>query len=373
MPWEEVTKMSRKVEFVNLALAKTESFTELCSRFNISRKTGYQLLSRYQKEGLLGLEEKPRRPYESPQKTATEIEKKILEIRDWKRTWGGRKIRRFLLERGETAIPAPSTITDILRRHGYLDEKENCKHRKFIRFEHEAPNDLWQMDFKGHFEIGRGRCHPLTILDDHSRYSIGLKACSRETHDVVKNHLIDVFRNYGMPLRMNMDNGSPWACTKGSLRYTRLTIWLIRLGIRVSFSGIRHPQTNGKDERFHRTLKSELLQFNYFKTIEETQKSFNRWRDEYNMDRPHEALNLDTPIRHFQVSKRAFPERLSSIEYQDSDIVRKVDAAGKIGFSSKKFFISEALYGEYIALRKTQLEDKYDVYFCNQRITSLIK
>lgn len=240
------------------------------------------------------------------------------------------------------------------------------------RFEHEAPNDLWQMDFKGHFEFGQGRCHPLTVLDDHSRFSIGLKACANEKAPIVKDSLIDMFRCYGLPHRMNLDNGTPWASHIGGFRYTSLSIWLIRIGIRVSFSRIYHPQTNGKDERFHRTLKAELLQFHYFKTLKEAQRYFDRWRQEYNFERPHEALKLDTPGKHYIPSKRSYPEKLPVIEYRDVDIVRKVDSVGKISFKNRDYFISEALRGEYVALRECHEDDgEYEIIFCNQRVTRI--
>ena len=372
MPWQEVTRMSSKHEFVQLASSKTTSFSELCIRFGISRKTGYVLLNRYKEEGLPGLEERSRKPKNSPERTCVQLEEKVIELRLRKSTWGGRKIRKWLLNQGEPEVPAASTITDILRRHGYISESESSQRKHYIRFEHEHPNDLWQMDFKGHFEIANGRCHPLTILDDHSRYSIGLKACYRETTNTVKNHLIDVFRCYGLPRRMNMDNGSPWATAKGNFRYTALSIWLIRIGIKVSFSRVRHPETNGKDERFHRTLKDELLQFNYFKTCKDAQKSFDIWRDEYNCERPHEALNLEVPIKRYQISNRAYPEHIPSIEYRERDIVRRVDAAGKIGFNGTSYFLSEALRGESIALRETS-ENIYDVIFCDQKMGTIDK
>lgn len=372
MPWKEVTPMSSKLEFVQLARLKTEAFSTLCRRFNISRKTGYKLLNRYLEEGASGLLEQSKRPHSIPHKTDKLIEEKVLKVREWKKTWGGRKIRRWLQEQGETRVPAESTITDILRRHGYINEEEAIKHKAYIRFEHKAPNDLWQMDFKGHFEMGEGRCHPLTILDDHSRFSIGLKACSGERSITVKNHLIDVFQRYGLPYRMNMDNGTPWACTKGRLRYTALSIWLIRLGIKVSYSRIRHPQTNGKDERFHRTLKNELLQFHYFKTLKQAQNHFDVWRNEYNCMRPHEALQLDVPSKHYTISNRTFIEQLPPIEYCERDIVRKVDEVGKISYKSQDYFISQALKGEYIALREVR-EDVFKVFFCNQQITTIDK
>lgn len=370
MPWHEVSRMSLKLEFVKLVLEGKSPFSELCARFNISRPTGYQLLKRYKESGLSGLEGLSRRPHSSPSKTGQEIEEKVVELRQKKPCWGGRKLRAWLLNQGEREVPSASTITDILRRHGLINVEESKKHQPFIRFEHGAPNDLWQMDFKGHFAMANGRCHPLTILDDHSRFSIGLQACQNQTGLTVKTHLIRLFQRYGLPSRMNMDNGVPWNAIKNGRNFTELSFWLIRLGIRLSFSSFGHPQTNGKDERFHRTLKRELLQFHYFKHLEEAQEKFDEWREEYNLERPHEALNMKPPVTRYQVSQRMYSEKLPAIEYRNTDIVRKVDKAGKISYKNMDYFISEGLRGEYIALREK--EDKtLEVFYLNQKVSKI--
>jgi len=367
MPWQEVTKMLSKKEFVRLAMEGRQSFSDLCERFTISRNTGYKLLKRYQEVGEAGLESYSRRPHRSPSKTTEQVEKRVLEVREENPTWGGRKIRAWLLNAGEKNVPASSTITDILYRYGKILETRRQADEPYKRFEHESPNDLWQMDFKGHFSMMRGRCHPLTILDDHSRFSIGLKACENQRGPTVKKHLIEIFRQYGLPLRMNMDNGVPWrACGYGK-HYTELSVWLIRVGIRLSFSRFRHPQTNGKDERFHRTLKTELLQFHYFRDNAEAQKRFDKWREKYNLERPHEALKMKPPIARYQTSPRKYPEQLPAIEYLETDIVRKVDRAGEISYRNRDYFIGEALCGEYVVLRPCS-EHSYDVYFCHQKL-----
>jgi transposase InsO family protein len=369
MPWNEVTKMSLKLEFVRFALKHEVPFSRLCRRFKISRKTGYKLLQRYAEEGESGLSDHSRRPLSSPIKTTSEIEKKIIDLRQLKPSWGSRKIHAYLENKGAKNLPALSTITDILRRNNLI-VKRDVPPKAFERFEHVSPNDLWQVDFKGHFAIRTGRCHPLTILDDHSRYSIGLKACRGENTKTVKKHFIEVFEEFGLPFRMNFDNGTPWASsTSKHFRFTELTFWLLRLGIQVSFSKIRRPQTNGKLERFHRTLKSEVLQYEYFWNLKSAQKRFDAWRFEYNHERPHEAIDLKSPVSRYKCSSRLYPADLPDIEYRDTDIIRSVDAGGKISYQNKKIFISEGLKYLPVALRES--EGLIGIYFCHQKLLSI--
>lgn len=370
MPWEKVTEMSLKLEFIQFALNQTEPFTTLCKRFKISTKTGYKLLNRYHEFGQAGLQEQSRRPLSSPNKTTERIEEKILAVRKKKPYWGGRKIRAYLANLGQPSLPATSTITDILNRHGLI--KDNDKPSKaFERFEHSQPNDLWQIDFKGHFPMHRQRCHPLTILDDHSRFSLGLKACLNESKMIVQEHFISVFEEYGLPFRINFDNGTPWAAIKSGKRYlTELSLWLIRLGIQVSYSRIKRPQTNGKIERFHQTLKKELLQYQYYLNLDDAQKSFDKWRLEYNFERPHEALNLKTPGSRYCMSTRRYPEKLPEIEYRSTDIIRKVDVSGRISYQNKKIFIGEGFKHMPVGLRETS-GDVLSIYFCHQKVVSI--
>lgn len=369
MPWNEVTKMSLKLEFVRFVMQGKETFSDLCKRFKISRKTGYKILNRYNEHGEAGLVELSRRPHSCPTQTNTVLEEKITKLREKKPYWGGRKIRAYLNEHGEKNLPAESTISDILRRHGLITKKDTPE-KGFERFEHKKPNDLWQVDFKGHFEMHRGRCHPLTVLDDHSRYSIALRACNSENGDIVKRHFIDIFEEHGLPYRINFDNGSPWASVSSRYyKFTVFTLWLIRLGVQVSYSKIRRPQTNGKLERFHRTLKSELLQYHHFLNLADAQEHFDPWRLEYNHERPHESLGLKSPMTRYEFSNRQYRDELPPIEYRITDIVRRVDAAGKISFNSKKIFIGEALRYLPVGLREKE-GDKFDIYFCNQKLLS---
>lgn len=369
MPWKECTPMTERIEFVHLAVLTDANIAELSKRFGISRKTAYKWLGRYQQQGLTGLMDLSRQPHHSPQLAPPDITAAVLKLRRRHPRWGGRKLRRRLLLLGHTGVPAPSTITAILRRHGSLSEAASS-HRPYQRFEAKRPNDLWQMDFKGHFAIAQGRCHPLTVLDDHSRYAVGLHACPDERGERVKAHLVDIFRRHGLPRSMLMDNGGPWGHDQDH-PYTPLTVWLLRLGIRVIHGRPYHPQTQGKDERFHRTLKAEVLGYCQHETLAGCQQHFTRWRQVYNWERPHDALALSVPGDRFRVSERPYPECLAPIEYGPDDKVRKVCQLGMISFCGHTFKVGKAFSGEYVAIRPQVEDGNFDVVYCNQQVAEL--
>jgi len=371
MPWKKVTTMSLRLEFVRLALHEDANVSDLCQRFGISRKTGYKWLNRYQQHGKESLMDQSRRPQISPNRTPAEIEELVLQARDRYPVWGGRKIRSLLLRDGHVDIPCPSTITAILHRNGRMDAAESVKHKAFQRFEKKHPNELWQMDFKGHFAMtGGGRCHPLTVLDDCSRFLLGLRACANETHETVVEQLTSIFRLYGIPDRMLMDNGSPWG-SDGDNPYTRLTVWLIRLGINISHGRPYHPQTQGKDERLHRTLNEELINRRRFPDLWHCQPVFDDWRDTYNQVRPHQALDMCVPGERYRLSSRCFPETLPPILYDTADIVRKVDVCGRISFRSRKFRVGKAFHQQPVALRPTDIDGVFQVFFCHKPVAQI--
>ena len=371
MPWGEVTVQSQRQEFVRLGAEPQANIRELCRRFGVSPKTGYKWLGRYRAGGLDGLTDQSRRPRHSPARSADVLEQQVVALRERYPDWGGRKLRALLLGEGLEDVPSASTITAILRRHGRLDGPRAGLPAAYIRFEHEAPNQLWQMDFKGDFALvdgRRGRCYPLTVLDDHSRYNLCLRACPNQQERTVQEALADAFRCYGLPLRMTADNGSPWGNTRGE-SLTALGAWLVRLGIRFSHSRPYHPQTQGKDERFHRTLKSELLVREGFASLANAQVAFDGWRDRYNLIRPHEALAQRPPVSRYQPSPRPFPEVLPVVEYDSSDEVRKVQGKGEISFRGREYLIGRGLQGQPVALRRSGEEvDTWDVYYCGQRL-----
>jgi len=298
------------------------------------------------------------------------MEAAILGVRESHPSWSGYKIKANLRRKGWEGLPAHSTITEILRRHGQIDPQESSKHRPLQRFEMEQPNQLWQMDFKGHFALQAGRCHPLTVLDDHSRFLLGLRACPDETNRTVKEQLSDIFRQYGLPERMLMDNGSPWGDDRSN-PYTIFTAWLIRLGIQISHGRPFHPQTQGKDERLHRTLNDELLNQLPLVTLGDCQKHFDHWREMYNHERPHQAIAMAVPADRYQPSPRSFPEQLPPILYDPADKVRKVDSSGKISCFGHTFRVGKAFRSYPVAIRPADVDGDFDVFFCHQPIARI--
>jgi transposase InsO family protein len=372
MPWKVSCPVSQRKDFLASAMVEGANISALAREYGITRTTAYKWLDRVRREGWEGLGDRSRRPHAFPLKTNPHVEGRIIELRDKHPAWGARKLRHCLLRDKVQGVPAPSTITEILRRNGLLDPEESLKHTPFKRFEHPAPNDLWQMDFKGEFPLEKERCYPLTAIDDHSRYVVCLQACPNLRTETTRVALISKFRTYGLPRRMTMDNGAPFAIFKhGRPAWTRLTVWLVRLGIHVSHSRPHHPQTQGKDERFHRTLNEELISRSQYNSLEGAQESFDAWLRIYNCERPHEALSMDVPSSRYRPSERQYPERLESFTYGDADIVRKVQSRGQIKYKNNRYFIGEAFTGEYIALKPTRLDGRFDVYYCHQRIAGI--
>lgn len=359
--------MSLRLEFVQLAGQEGTNIRQLCRRFGVSAPTAYKWLERFGAEGPAGLVDRSRRPHRSPRRTTPAIEALLIDERDRYPARGGRKLRRQLANAGHQLLPAASTVTAILRRQGRLEPVESAKHRAWQRFEHAAPNQLWQMDFKGHVPTAAGRCHPLTMIDDHSRFAVCLQACADERGETVKQHLITAFRHYGLPARMLMDNGPPWGDDREH-PYTPLTVWLIRLGIQVTHGRPYHPQTQGKDERFHRTLNAELLRGRLFSDLRAAQLAFDAWRDDYNLVRPHQALAMAVPASRYCPSPMTFPESLPPIEYCPEASIRRVQLDGKISFAGRQLHLGKGFRGQPVAIKRTTQEHLLEVYYCHQLI-----
>lgn len=370
MPWQAVDTVDLRREFVQFATQGRRQVSALCRRYGISRKTGNKWLKRYAQGGAEALHDRSRRPQRQPRHSSAETEGLVLSYRRRFPEWGGRKLARVMRDDGLSGIPSPSTITEILRRHGELHPPGEPAPSNYKRFEHPHPNDLWQMDFKGAFALERGRCHALTILDDHSRFSICLAACCDQRHDTVKAQLVQSFEHYGLPQRMTMDNGAPWGSSEQS-RFTRLTVWLIENGVTVGHSRPYHPQTQGKDERFHRTLEAELLGRRRFADHDHCQSAFDPWRHRYNTQRPHEALELDTPIQHYRPSSRMYQHQLPPYEYAPGDQVRKVGRNLTCAFKNRHVFVGQPFQGKYVAFRPTTMDGVYSLHFCHQPIGNI--
>jgi transposase InsO family protein len=369
MPFTGVSAMDRKVEFVRLALAEGANRRELCRRFGVSATLGYRLLARYLAEGETGLMDRSRRPASSPSRTDDGMETVVMAVRAEHPAWGGRKIAAVLRRRGLKA-PSPSTVTQILRRHGVELGGFGGGESAFIRFEHPAPNDLWQMDFKGHVPLRSGRLHPLTVLDDHSRFCLVLAACADQKTETVRACLIDAFDRYGLPWRMTTDNGSPWGNGPGD-PYTPLGVWLMEQNIRIGHSRPYHPQTQGKDERFHRTLKAEALSGPPFKDLAQAAANLERWRGVYNSERPHEAIELATPVDRYRLSPRPYNPTPAAFDYAPGDVPRRVQQGGRFSFKNRTLKVPKAFAGKTIAIRPANEDGLFEVYFRATRIKSI--
>lgn len=360
--------MESKFEFVQLALAVGANRRELCRRFDVSPTTAYKLIARYQELGVEGLAERSRRPERSPRRSGRVLEALVLAVREENKAWGGRKIAHAL-RRDHGVRVAPSTATAILRRAGVVLGEFGGGRAPFIRFEHPSPNDLWQMDFKGHVALRAGRLHPLTVLDDHSRYSVVLAACGNEQTQTVRGHLVTAFERYGLPWRIATDNGSPWGDGPGS-PFTPLGVWLLERDIAISHSRPYHPQTLGKDERFHRTLKADVMG-ETFQTLAHAQNAFDRWRARYNHYRPHQALDMQTPDKRFAISSRAYKPQPEPFEYAPDDLFRRVQQLGRFSFRGRTWKAPRAFYGKIIALRPTEKDGIYALVFRATTISTI--
>lgn len=383
MPFVTQSIMSQRTEFCLLASKPGINMSDLCRRFKISRRTGYKWINRYSAEGLNGLSDHSKRPRNYPNQTCVEIEQHVIGLRKADPEWGSKKIHRLICKAKESGnykhdtVPCKKTITKILSRNGLIDPNRSKLSKDFERFVRQYPNELWQMDYKGWFKLlNRQECHPLTITDDHSRYNICLHACKNEQSQTVKDVLTNVFDKYGMPYIILTDNGSPWGSAgsetlEGLRAFTSLEKWLIQLNIKLIHGRPYHPQTQGKEERFHRTLKQELIEYEQFRDHDHCQERFNVWREKYNCIRPHEAIDFKTPADLYTPSTRPYPTKIKPFEYEISDVKRKVQDNGVISFKNKEIKVGKAFIGEYVAVRESTENDTYGIYFCNELIRNI--
>jgi transposase InsO family protein len=349
MPWDERSKMDKRIEFVIRAVQGIESMRSLCGEFGISRPTGYLWKNRYLSLGTIkGLEERSRKPITCKNKTLFDIENRVVELR---RRWGwGAKKLQVLLQ-GE-AIQLPLiTINRIIRRNGLITSEDKITH-SFTRFEKENPNELWQMDFKGYYKMGNKKCYPLTLIDDHSRYVMGLFALTQTNGYRVWQCLVETFRKYGVPETMLMDHGTPWWGSGYQPSLSKLSVNLIKQGIRLSFSGVRHPQTQGKVERFHRTLSEEIRRRGEPKLINSWSIMLDRIRDDYNNIRPHEALSMEVPAKKYRPSPKEYNPVPKEWIYPMGSEILPVKSAGIISYRGKSYVAGTGLIGDKVCIRR---------------------
>lgn len=359
--------MSLRLEFVHLASRPEANVRALCRQWKISPTTAYKWLERHRHGEALA--DRSRRPHESPARTDTQVEALVVELRQKHPAWGGRKLRRRLQDLGHKEQPAASTITGILHRHELIAPEASQSHQATRRFERAAPNQLWQMDYKGNFAMTSGRCHPLTVLDDHSRFNLVLQACADEREATVQAALIAAFRQYGLPAAILCDNGPPWGGTGDE--HTGLSAWLLRLGVAVCHGRAYHPQTQGKEERFHRTLLTEVIQRGGWIDIPHVQKDFTQWRPVYNCVRPHEALGMATPVSRYQPSQKPYPDKLPALEYAPEVEVRRVDCIGHISYRNQPWKVGRAFIGQSVGVRATEVDGISEIIFATEVIKTI--
>lgn len=351
MPWKETDVMDQRIRFVVQAIGAGANISELCKDYGVSRPTGYLWIKRFIEAGsFTDLGERSRRPHRSPTRTPVKYEDRVVALRK-RYGWGARKLRVLLLREGLDLSVA--TINRIIERKGLL--RADQRHAPATRrFERERPNDLWQMDFKGEYPMAKGWCYPLSILDDHSRFVVGLYGLPHQKGHAVHKCLVETFQRYGVPQAMLVDHGVPWWSTTNGHGLTWLSVSLIKQGIRLYLSGIKHPQTQGKVERFHRTLKHSVKHKGKPETLAQWDGLIREIRHEYNHIRPHEALGMHVPASRYRRSSRAYNPKPPEWEYPEGSLVKRLNTQGCLYFNQKQYFICEALAGERVRLEEVE-------------------
>ena len=368
MPWNLSSVMEERIKFVIMSEQEGINFSALCQEFGISRPTGYLWRQRYRDSGsLAGMSELSRRPRHIPRHTPGHLEQRVIALRR-KYGWGAKKLHELLL--AEDLEIKVTTINRILKRNGLITTKL-LHYSAHKRFERSRSNELWQMDFKGEYPSGKGRCYPLSVLDDHSRYGVGLYALPSKDTDSVTTSLIKAFETFGVPDAMLMDHGIPWWSPSNNHGLTRLSVSLIDQGIKLYLSGFRHPQTQGKVERFHRTLNESVLYKGLPQTILGWQKSFQDFLYEYNHIRPHEALHMGTPSEFYRCSPKSYNPTPPEWEYPEGSVVEKLSPRGWLGTSRIRFFVCEALAGKKVKVE--YLDNKIIVSYRHMYIREINK
>lgn len=373
MPWKETCPMDERIKFIGMYLAHELSVATLCREFGISRKTGYKLIRRWIEDGPRGLADRSRAPHTHPNAVSEQLEEAVLVARRTHPTWGPKKLRAWLQRwRATTRWPAASTIGQILDRHGLTvprrwSRKTTIYNEPFVGCDY--PNAVWSADFKGWFQTGDGsRCDPLTISDNYSRYLLRCQAVTPTNHEAIRPIFEAAFREHGLPVAIRTDNGPPFATTTvGGL--SRLSVWWLRLGIIPERIEPGKPAQNGRHERMHRTLKRETATPPKG-TLRTQQQAFDRFRAEYNKERPHEAIGQQVPIDRYRPSLRPYPLILPEITYPDEMEVRWVKFQGDISWGSRHIYLCKTLAGEPVGLRQIS-ERLWDIYFAHIRLAQL--
>jgi transposase InsO family protein len=363
MPWERRTVKEQRQEFVEAAQS-CRNFSVLCREYGISRATGYKWLSRSADgEDLI---DRSRRPHNSPNRISPETESQILEIRNDNPGWGARRIHCIMERRGCEELPCVKTVNNVLKRNGCISEEESLKRKPFTRFEKAACNDMWQTDFKGEFKMNNGKyCYPLDIIDDCTRFAIRIVAFESTANAVIPSFEA-AFREFGMPKAVLSDNGSQFAGFRHG--FTQFEKFLMNHDILPIHGRAYHPQTQGKIERFHRSMKDELLKYRHFENLDDANDAFREWRYKYNFIRPHEALNMLCPAEVYEKSGREYKEDVPEYDYSGENHVIKVNTWGYVRFAHYQVYISETMINEHIEFRHSDDGNSFFACYRNFKI-----
>ena len=366
MPWDERTRMDRRVRFIGALESCEYTMTELCSAFEISRKTGYKWAERWCQEGASGLEDRSRAPKRQPGRTDPRCEDLLLEARRARPTWGPRKLLD-MLRRQHPRLPWPAVSTggEVLKRHGLVEPRP--KRRRQVPpskplAEAQCANAVWAADFKGEFRTGdRQLCYPLTVSDQFSRYLLGCRVRSSTGYRGARAEFERLFEEFGLPDAILTDGGSPFSSARSPRRLSRLSVWWVRLGIRPVVIEPGKPQQNGRHERMHRTLKQETAR-PPAPTLWRQQISFDSFRRDYNEERPHEGVEMKRPNELYRPSSRRLPRRLDELSYPGHFEIRRVRPSGEIKWRGETIFLSQSLSGELVGMEETD-EDIWSLSF----------
>lgn len=365
MPWQEVVPSEEKKVFINDYIHHRFDFRELCRRFNVSPKTGYKFVHRFEDEGIKGLENRSSRPHTSPLKTSEDLEEAIVELRNTYPNRGGKKLLQKLISRyPDRVLPSITTVNNIISRHGLITEPRRRKPHhpgKPISTTH-GPNELLGADFKGQFRTGDGNyCYPLTITDYYSRYILCCQGLLSPNLVDSKSIFERIFKEFGLPLRIRTDNGTPFSSPNTLGRLSQLSVWWIRLGIFPELIEPGSPQQNGRHERMHKTLKQDTTHPAGY-NLKSQQRKFDAFVEEFNHDRPHESLGQKTPATLYTTSPRPMPSKLPQVEYPAHFKVRLVSTNGGMRWNTTWVNVTRVLEKQYIGLEEIDT-DIYDVFF----------
>lgn len=365
MPWKDNSVLDQRVHFISAYKEGIMSITDLCKHFGISRPTAYKFIDRYNNYGPAGLVDLSKEPHTHPNATAESIQQQIIDFRTNHPNWGARKMHAVLKrDIPDVDWPAASTIGELLKKRGMLRSRRR-RGSATPSFpsdltKPDTPNSVWTADYKGQFRLGNDQmCYPLTICDGYARMILKCQALPNTSTELSKPAWVAAFREYGLPVVIRTDNGSPFA-SAGLTGLSRLSAWWIRLGIIPERIQPGKPQQNGSHERMHRTLKEEIVSHPKA-NLKSQQQAFDHFVYEYNYIRPHESLSQQTPASVYTSSSREYPLMLPDISYPDGFIVRNVRTNGEIRWQNDLIFLSESLVGETVGL--DQLDDRHWVLY----------